>query len=351
MHSIFRVPTSLGLAVAIVVSVANPLAAPAASPALVLTAATADAAPLYRQAVEQIAAIADDSLPDPETPLDVAAAERFLLEHRGVLDRLERAGEIPACTWNQPHELADTAMLGKLRHLAAIGMLQARVDFARKHPEKAADDLLAVMSLSRHIGQTPLLISKLVEIGVAEDAIKEMAAALPGLPKDVAATIPQRLKKLPRSATSADVILGEHAYAANMVKNPNGAPVGFSETAIRDARGFYEAIAKSGGLAPTEFAASVDRELAKLPQGNGRTFAMTIVPALKPARMPQAILEAHTAMLATAADIVTGGPQKLVDSKDPFGAGPFVYTEQPNGFVLKSKLVVRGKPVMLTVGS
>ena len=49
--------------------------------------------------------------------------------------------------------------------------------------------------------------------------------------------------------------------------------------------------------------------------------------------------------------IVQGGPDKLKDSKDPFGDGPFQYRALDKGFELKSKLLVKGQPLTLTVGA
>ena len=47
---------------------------------------------------------------------------------------------------------------------------------------------------------------------------------------------------------------------------------------------------------------------------------------------------------------VKGGPGKLKDIEDPFGNGPFEFRALDKGFELKSKLLYKGQPVMLTVG-
>ena len=56
------------------------------------------------------------------------------------------------------------------------------------------------------------------------------------------------------------------------------------------------------------------------------------------------------ALFKAALAVVKGGPDKLKDIKDPFGDGPFEYRALDKGFELKSKLLFKGQPVMLTVG-
>jgi hypothetical protein len=48
--------------------------------------------------------------------------------------------------------------------------------------------------------------------------------------------------------------------------------------------------------------------------------------------------------------VAEGGPEKLKDITDPFGAGPFEYKALDKGFELKSKLLFEGKSVTLTAG-
>ena len=56
-------------------------------------------------------------------------------------------------------------------------------------------------------------------------------------------------------------------------------------------------------------------------------------------------------MLKAAIAIVQGGQEKLKDSKDPFGSGPFEYKPaEGGGFELRSKLTIKDGPVTLRVG-
>lgn len=55
-------------------------------------------------------------------------------------------------------------------------------------------------------------------------------------------------------------------------------------------------------------------------------------------------------MFKAAIAVVQDGPDKLKEIRDPFGDGPFEYHALDKGFELKSKLLFRDQPVMLTVG-
>jgi hypothetical protein len=59
---------------------------------------------------------------------------------------------------------------------------------------------------------------------------------------------------------------------------------------------------------------------------------------------------ARMALFKAALAVVQGGRDKLKDITDPFGDGPFEYRAVGKGFELKSKLLFKDKPVMLTVG-
>jgi len=60
--------------------------------------------------------------------------------------------------------------------------------------------------------------------------------------------------------------------------------------------------------------------------------------------------QTQMALFKAALVVVQGGPDKLREIKDPFGDGPFEYRALDKGFELKSKLLFKGQPVMLTVG-
>jgi len=74
------------------------------------------------------------------------------------------------------------------------------------------------------------------------------------------------------------------------------------------------------------------------------------LPAMDRVVASQRRAETQMALFKTALAVVQGGPDRLKDIKDPFGDGPFEYRALDKGFELKSKLLFKGQPVMLTVG-
>jgi len=332
------------MVVAIAVTVANPLAARAQTRSATTSSAPADnAAPLYRQAVEKI----DDIDRDADAPID-AKTKQFLFAQKPRLDLMRRAALMQTCDWPQPYELADTDLLGKLRTLASVGILQARYDLSRERPKEAVDDLIVVMALGRHAGRTPLMISKLVEVGIVASATEQLARVLPQLPREVTSTIPARLEALPDSATTSDVVIGEWNYARTLVATKK--VPGWDSATIQAAKPFYDAVAKSAQLPPDKFAQAVDAAVADLPVGAAHNFVAIVAPAMKPVRVPIAMIEAKSAMLSTGALLLGGQTDAVKTSHDPFGDGPFGYRTTGIGFELTSKLTTRGSAVKLTFG-
>ena len=357
MTKTFRLPTSLGVAMALVVAAtttphdARPAHRPAPAP-VASTAPAGNAAPLYRRAIEILER--DASLNDlgAESTL-TAQAQRTLDDAAALIELLKSAATMAECDWGDAFDLAEAGTLGQLRHLAGLCVLQSRLEWSRQRHEPAIDALLAGAGLGRHVGQTPLLMAKLVEMGISEQVTAEMAAELPALPEDVVASLPTRLEAMPRSATFAQVILGEHAFAVEMIRQGDPEPTGgakLNAAALRSAKPWYVAVADAAHLPPTDFAAVVDTELAKLADSPAHGIATDVAAVLKPIRVPTAAHEAREAMLRTAVDVVLNGPDAAKRSHDPFGDGPFEYRRLPSGFELRSRLRTRAGPAKLIVG-
>jgi hypothetical protein len=58
----------------------------------------------------------------------------------------------------------------------------------------------------------------------------------------------------------------------------------------------------------------------------------------------------QSALFRAAIAIVQGGPERVKDTKDPSGEASFEYRALDKGFELKSKFLVEGRPLTLTVG-
>ncbi len=80
-------------------------------------------------------------------------------------------------------------------------------------------------------------------------------------------------------------------------------------------------------------------------------MAETFYPQLDKFLDSQRRHQTQLALFQAALSIVQGGPNKLNDIKDPYGEGPFEYRALDKGFELKSKLLVKGQPLTLTIGA
>jgi hypothetical protein len=117
---------------------------------------------------------------------------------------------------------------------------------------------------------------------------------------------------------------------------------------IEDVLPVYDELAKLAALPRDQFD-------AKYPEFKSKTrsahlLAAALLPAIDKIRAKDDRNQARMAMLLAAIAVAEGGPDKLKDIRDPFGAGPFEYRALDHGFELKSKLIFEEKPVTLTVG-
>ena len=110
----------------------------------------------------------------------------------------------------------------------------------------------------------------------------------------------------------------------------------------------YERLIDAAGLPPSEFEGRVAAETKRL--ARNPLASVFGLPGISNIPYIFAKAETRMLMLRAAAAIVKDGPEKVKDFKDPYGAGPFEYRALPGGFELKSALVVKDKPVTLTVG-
>lgn len=323
MQKLFRLPTSLGVAVVIAIS--------ATLPAQALTPQRTSAA----------------VAPASENAADTYA--RAMHASKAQMVELLRAGAAQQqCDWPKTIDFSDVKTLGEFRELASAGVDDARSAAKAGRYEDATNDLLAVMSLGRRIAQAPLAIAKLTEVGIVASAIEPMARYLPSMPKELARDLPAKLDALPKSATHGEMILGEYEFARHLAQQ-HKTPM--DEKTVIAAKPFYDAVAAAGNKSPADFATAADAAVNALPPG-AQSFAATVAPALKPTRVPIAKLQALESMLRTASAIVADGEPALQQSHDPFGAGPFhLHRISDSCFELSSHLTARTEPVTLRVGA
>ncbi|HEX8322465.1 MAG TPA: hypothetical protein VF595_01010, partial [Tepidisphaeraceae bacterium] len=143
-------------------------------------------------------------------PLD-AKTDEYLKSRRPVLDLLRQAAAMPRADWGPIDGDMTKVMefLSPARHAVQLTWLAARSDAAAGRWEAAVDDLLSGLAVARHVGQQPLLLCHLVEIGASVGTIDRLAKLLPSLPKEVAAALPAKLDALPPYAGWPAMIDGE----------------------------------------------------------------------------------------------------------------------------------------------
>ena len=84
--------------------------------------------------------------------------------------------------------------LAKGRQLARTALVGARIEFERRDDDEAIEDVLAVMTLARHVSRDGTIIGLLLGYSIERDAIKVLAGYLPDLDP---ATLARDLNRMP----------------------------------------------------------------------------------------------------------------------------------------------------------
>ena len=288
---------------------------------------------------EELAALDDPA----KTPLDQKTAA-MLKSHQDIADLLLTAAVKSQATWPDAGGDIQPALkqLNPVRRAASYLLLQSRFDLSQNHPDKALDDAVAMLAMSRHAAQRNLLVYRLVAQAVETMGTDRVAAMLPSLPKDLAAKLPDRIAKLPPMPDGKAFMAGEFAFARQAIRVQKG-PAGFVDVL----EPFYKNVGEAMSLPPAEFNDKLDAETAKVMLN---PFAKNLAPSLKRFRENDYALEAKRALLNTAIDMTINGEAALAKSKDVEGGGPFTSKPAPHGYTLVSKVQRNNKPVTLTVG-
>lgn len=312
------------------------------------------AAELYRNAFEAVSQLGDedrqllgtcgqDGCWVVQTPLGDQTSN-LLVRQQHTIELARQAARMPGVDWGIGADMSKAMdVVNAAPKLSALLVLQARHELRDGQADQAIDDLLAAMTISRHVGSEPLMVMKLGELSAMRMPLEALASELPTLPADILADLPQRLERLPKSATPQDVIHGESRFAQQTAA-AQGPAVMMMVGALK---GFYETCAENAALAPDEFAAVVDAEIAK---AGKNAWAGIIGPSMKRQRQTTAAYETKWAMLLSAIAIQRDGAEALKEWSDPYGDGPFDIRPTDSGFELHGDLTVRDKRITLRVG-
>lgn len=277
------------------------------------------------------------------TPLD-DATDRLLDRQRGAVELARKGARLADVRWGLDGDAGRmTRLMSRGPQLSALLVLQARRSLKEGKAAEAVDDVIAALALSRHLAAEPTLVTKIAETAAARPARELLARELPTLPKEVVATLPGRLAKLPASAGLDATIRGEFAFARRTSANQ-----GIMAVAMVDGMAeVYELMAANADKPAAEFDKLLDGQVEKLPLN---PWIKILAPTLKRHRENLAATDAKWAMLLTAIEITLHGEGALAQSKDPVDGRPFELRRLQGGYELVGRTTFREEPVTLVVG-
>ncbi len=315
------------------------------------------------------------------TPLD-AAARKLVADGQNSLLYLRRGAALPRCDWSLNYEDGVGLLLphlDKSRSLALLACLRARVAITEGHPADGLDDVLAVFALGRRVAD-PIMICLLVDYGVEQQAIDALALLLPKLDAGALRHVAERLDNLPPAATIEQTLTTEQNYfggwTVRWLKEQEQSGAGGLRAKVRafllgsedadeilklvddrSAQRLIQALEALGPFYDEQRRLSVlprDQFLAQWPDAEKKQSANPVARVMLPATTKlvdtRDRYRARFAMLRAAVAVAREGQGSLAKHPDPFGQGPFEYQARPQGFELRSKLVLNGERITLTVG-
>jgi hypothetical protein len=258
------------------------------------------------------------------------------------------------------------------RVLAALACLRARIRFEDGQGAQAVDDIVAALTLGRHMSLTGTNIMLLVGFAIEHLAIETLAHDLPRLDAGLIRGLSTRLDALPTGMNTAMAMETEETFfldwiirkakgakdketlvtALDFINNepegkPHG-PVNKARAFVEECGGTPEGLLRLAEETRASYKRTVKSEEAK--QSANPVYKI-FFPAVVNVRRAQARIEARRALLMTALAVQLDGRDALKDHPDPIVGGPFEYVPIPDGFELRSKFKPReNKPITLTVG-
>jgi hypothetical protein len=322
-----------------------------------------------------------------KVPLD-AKTDKLLDNARVFLLQMHRGAQIEHCDWGLDYSDGVSMLLphlGKARNLTRVAALDIRRELVRGNGPGAVQTGLDALTMARHTNSDFTLISILVRI-VNEATIFEALAA--GLPKLDAASLTKLAAFLdaPRGGgTVPESIKGEKEFMArwlirklqeaeekkagsykevlHAVLVPSEAPEDKARTQrvleagdtyekaiklLENLMPVYDELVRIYSLPAKEFDSQYPAYAEKAKAAN--PAAELLMPALEKVAASERRNQTQRALFRAAIKIVQGGLDKVKETMDPFGDGPFEYRAIDGGFELKSKFKFKDQPVTLTVG-
>jgi hypothetical protein len=274
------------------------------------------------------------------------------------------------------------------RVLSSLACLRARLRLEEGRPAEAVEDLVAALTLARHVSRDGTLDS--LKAGYALERLlgEALALALPRLDAGTLKGLNKRLEALPAAGSPATAtlraaeellnwVVGEVreatdkesllAFLSQLCGDSRESPAerrakgraflkecgGTAKGVLRraeEARAPVAALAKKLDLAPAPSDGEWEREVKKR---SGNPVFKVFAPVLQSVRWRQAQAHVRRALLAAAVAVQLEGKGALKKHPDPLVGGQFEYVAFKGGFELRSRWKPDerfAEPVALTVG-
>ncbi|HEY7327006.1 MAG TPA: sigma-70 family RNA polymerase sigma factor [Gemmataceae bacterium] len=317
-----------------------------------------------------------------------ARARELVTKGAYALRMVQRGAARPRCDWaidfdcgiEVSYTHADGAQL-----LSSLACLRARLRFQEGKNADAIEDIVAAMTLARHISRDGTLDSLRASHAIERRMGEALAMHLPRLDAKTIQDVSKRLHALPPGGSVATAtvrmeeallnwIVGEVKEAKDQesllafLSQVCGNKGESSEKNRAKGRAF---LAESGGtkenilkcaeemrqhsarmakmldLPPDQAAKEFEREEKAL--ASNPVFKL-FAPVLQNVLRRQMQANVRRALLSAALDIQLNGRDVLKNHPDPVGGSPFDYAAFEGGFELRSKEKSDNEPVVLTVG-
>ncbi len=320
-------------------------------------------------------------------PLDAHARE-LVTKAAYALRMVQRAAKQPRCDWANDFEpgieISYTHANGA-QVLSSLACLRARLRFEEGKSAEAIEDILAAMTLARHISRDDTLDSLWAGHAIEQRMSEVLALYLPKLDAKMIHDLTKRLDALPPSGSAAtatmrmeqamlDWIVGEIKEAKDQEgllaflsqlcgcnseppekKRERGRAFlaecsGTAQGVLKYAEEMRQCsarLAKKLDLPPDQATKEFEREEIKR---SGNPIFKVFAPVLRKILNRQTQANVCRSLLSAALAVQLTGRSALKNHPDPVVGGPFDYVAFEGGFELHSKAKLDDKPVALTVG-
>jgi hypothetical protein len=324
-----------------------------------------NAALFYRAAFDalpakvQLTAAQNEALDNYDTtPIDQSTRELAKLL-APALRLLRQGAALTKCDWSIRDELQIKGMTVSVfphysqgRSLLRAACLDMHVALDDGKQREALDDILAGLTLARHIAADGTMMGMLSGNGIETEAIRVAAATSNRIKdKELLRAALKQFDSLPRPMTLSESIKAEKQWTLAFLRGQGAKDRAQSgiDVAPDEFEKLIDQAAAIAALPHDQIGPAAD-EFEKKLQGKGRLLPL-LVPNPAKFALSANIMIVRRELFRAALIVSVDGPTQIKNLKDPFGAGPFEYRHLQNGFQLQSQLRLgSGRPVTITVG-